>query len=448
LFLADAKTVQSDLISDIFQSEFPGCIDILPWQDISQAACNRYDLAILILSPGGPEWAPLLAWAGSSFPHTMTMVVAEEAHGKNIDLLLESDIDDLLLQPFTSILLLNMAKRLLNSNSPNELEIIRKRLDVKLGLNQFIGKSKAFVDETLKIEKISQTISPVLIQGQTGTGKELCARAIHYLGPRSNAPFVPMNCGGLSDHLLENEMFGHVKGAYTDAHAEQKGLAYEASGGTLFLDEIHVLSPVAQIKLLRFLEDHQYKPLGSTKYIEADVRIITAANIDLKREVERERFRYDLYYRINVLSIELPMLKERLGDIPLLSEHFLNKYSAQYDRGQMYITADAMGLLCGYGWPGNVRELKNVIEKAIIMTPSNIIRADSIQIDKHVESIAKLIPSFREAKILAVDTFEKNYLLDILVSNKWNVSKAARQAVKDRRSFQRLIRKHDLSSAD
>jgi DNA-binding NtrC family response regulator len=242
-------------------------------------------------------------------------------------------------------------------------------------------------------------------------------------------------------------LFGHVKGAFTDAHSEQKGLVHEASGGTLFLDEINTLSSIAQIKILRFIEDRRYKPLGSAKYVDAEVRIIAATNVDLKHEVEGDRFRRDLYYRIKVLSIVLPPLRERFGDIPLLSDHYLNKFSKLYDRGKMYFTAEAVKALCSRDWPGNVRELKNLIEKTVIMSLSNIIRADVIQIDADDEADVPCLKSFQEAKRIAIEEFEKMYLRDILVANRWNVSKAARQAEKDRRTFQRLIRKHGLSGA-
>ena len=308
-----------------------------------------------------------------------------------------------------------------------------------------IGESSAFRAALEKISVLADVEAPVLICGETGTGKELFARAIHYHGFRKGGPFIPVNCGAIPDHLFENELFGHRKGAFTDASTEQQGLVQEAEGGTLFLDEIDTLSPAAQIKLLRFLQDQEYRPLGASKSTKANVRVLVATNKHLQHLVDDKQFREDLFFRINVFSLTLPSLRERIQDISILAEHFLSKVARQIGCEAMHLAPKAQSKLTEYSWPGNVRELESVIHRAARFSTSQNVHQDEIDLPSPERMQVETESSFRNAKSNMVEEFERKYLLAILAENCGNVSKAAKAAGKERRSFQRLLRKHDLN---
>jgi two-component system response regulator AtoC len=245
---------------------------------------------------------------------------------------------------------------------------LRDAVEKTFSFQNIVAKSESMQNIFDTIQKISDYKTTVLITGESGTGKELIARAIHYNGYRKRSPMVAINCGGLPENLLESELFGHVKGAFTDARKDNKGLFQEASGGTLFLDEIAALPLSLQVKLLRVLEDEMVRPVGSTKSIKVDVRIIAATAQDLAEAVKQAGFRDDLFYRINVLSIHLPPLRERREDIPLLVNHFIEKFNKRLQKAIEEIRPDALQCLVDYSWPGNVRELENVIERTMVLT--------------------------------------------------------------------------------
>ena len=245
---------------------------------------------------------------------------------------------------------------------------LRDAVEKTFSFQNIVAKSESMQNIFDTIQKISDYKTTVLITGESGTGKELIARAIHYNGYRKRSPMVAINCGGLPENLLESELFGHVKGAFTDARKDNKGLFQEASGGTLFLDEIAALPLSLQVKLLRVLEDEMVRPVGSTKSIKVDVRIIAATAQDLAEAVKQAGFRDDLFYRINVLSIHLPPLRERREDIPLLVNHFIEKFNKRLQKAIEEIRPDALQCLIDYSWPGNVRELENVIERTMVLT--------------------------------------------------------------------------------
>jgi DNA-binding NtrC family response regulator len=282
----------------------------------------------------------------------------------------------------------------------------------------------------------------VLILGETGTGKELVARAIHAHSARQGQPFVPVNCGALPDDLLENELFGHAKGAYTGAFSTEKGLVVAAEGGTLFLDEVDTLSPAAQSKLLRFLQSREYRPVGATKSRVADVRIIAATNINLWQQMHAKRFREDLYYRLNVLSLVVPPLRERPADILLLAQHFLTAYGAQHHRGALRFAQGALRKLLAYDWPGNVRELQGVVQRTVLLAPTPTMQPNDLELP--VPPDGDTPGTFHVAKARAVERFEHAYLVELMVAHQGNVSQAAKAAGKDRRTLQRLLQKYRL----
>jgi two-component system, NtrC family, response regulator GlrR len=321
-------------------------------------------------------------------------------------------------------------------------ERTRQALTEKLGLQQLIGQSEAFVAETSKIPLIARSDISVMIAGETGTGKEMVGRAIHYLSRRAGKPFVPVNCGAIPVELLENELFGHERGAFTGASTARGGLIQEAEQGTLFLDEVDSLPQLAQVKLLRFLQNKEFRPLGSTKVLTGDVRIVAASNANLEQAVAAGSLRRDLYYRLNVVPIVLPPLRERSTDILLLAHYFLAKYAVQLESPAEDFSPEAERKLMLYSWPGNVRELEHVIERVVVLCTQSTIHEDQIVFSGANNDMAQL--SFSEMKARVVSEFETNYLQSLLVAYKGNISKAAEAAQKERRTFWELLRKHNI----
>lgn len=317
----------------------------------------------------------------------------------------------------------------------------------RLHLDFLVGESEPFRRLLAKLPQIAQSRMTVLLTGETGTGKELFARAIHYISPRKGHPFIPVNCGGLPDHLLENELFGHVRGAYTDAHTTHGGLLSVAEGGTLFLDEIDALSLSAQVKLLRFLQDREYRPLGSSTTLTADIRVVAASNTDLRELVQARLFREDLFHRLNVLHLAVPPLRERADDIPRFVSHFLSKIAAQEGHEPKTMTLAGLRKLQRYRWPGNVRELEGVIQRAVIMSGSEAIGATDLELpgdatgDSHPDAPVK---SLRELKSHAIGEIERAQIVSLLHAHQGNLSRAAREAGTNRRTLQRLVRKYEL----
>lgn len=316
-----------------------------------------------------------------------------------------------------------------------------------------IGESASFLAMTHTLAKLARFDAPVLILGETGSGKEEAARAIHYLGSRHKGPFVPVNCGALPDHLVENELFGHRRGAYTDAREHQDGVIAQAEGGTLFLDEIDALSAKAQVSLLRFLQDGSYRPLGSNVPIQARVRVLAASNADLATQVADGRFRADLCYRLNVMELRIPPLRDRPGDAMLLARHFVAKAARQYGLAEKPLHPDTLEWLARQPWPGNVRELENIIQRAFLLAegPSVLIRAAQplterrVQADRRQRAPATL--NFNQARRQALAAFEVAHLHHLMLVSGGNVSQAARLAGKERRSLGRLLKTHGIEPA-
>ncbi len=351
------------------------------------------------------------------------------------------EVDDFLVCPFQENELLIRLTRLLKS-LPHVARSILAREEGE-HLDVVIGDSPVFRAAIHKASLLARSKAAVVISGETGSGKELLARAIHYQSARKSKPFIPVNCGALPDELFENELFGHIKGAYTNASSAEKGLIAEADGGTLFLDEVDTLSPAAQVKLLRFLQRGEYRPLGSSKSMIADVRVIAATNTDLGRSVERKTFRDDLHYRLNVLSLSVPPLRERGADITKLASHFLSVYAREQGRATPKVSDAVVQQFFEYPWPGNVRELESVIQRAIVLQPADTLTPEDFALPC-VESQDSDATLFRKGKSLAIGEFERNFIAKLLAAHGGNISRAAKAAGKDRRSFQRLVNKYAL----
>jgi DNA-binding NtrC family response regulator len=313
----------------------------------------------------------------------------------------------------------------------------------ELCLAELVGRDAAFLRAVEQTPTFAATNAPVLITGETGTGKELFARAIHALSKRRHGPFIPVDCAGLPEQLAENELFGHSRGAFTDAHAPQRGLAALAEGGTLFLDEIDALSLANQAKLLRFLQEGTYRALGAESFTRADVRVIAATNRNIEDCVERREFRSDLYFRINVLRLHLPPLRERRGDIVLLARSFLASHSDKGEGARKVFSVAALRKLESYRWPGNLRELFNTVQRAFVTCPGREIFPRHVALPNDAKE-PRGNAHFRTAKAEAISSFEKTYIAEVLAACGGNISRAAREAGKERRAFGRLVKKYGL----
>ena len=342
-----------------------------------------------------------------------------------------------------------MSKKCSNSISKTEVghesEAAKKSLKKGAVLAQIIGDSKAIHELRGQIERISSCDATVLITGESGTGKELAARSIHYLGGRGGKPFISVNCSAIPEGLFENEMFGHAKGAFTNAFFRQKGFVKEAEGGTLFLDEIGTISPFIQIKLLRLLENREFKPLGDSNTQTADIRIIAATNRDLLSLIPEGAFREDLFYRLNIVPLYIPPLRGRKEDIPLLIEHFVRKYCKEYNRQGKTLSKDLVEVLVSYEWRGNIRELENKIQQLVVMTTTDVITSENMQCSSIELPYHKTGQSLKTEKKEAMNTFEKNYLMNLMSEHKGNVVIAAKNSGKSRTALWNLLRKHQLS---
>jgi DNA-binding NtrC family response regulator len=331
---------------------------------------------------------------------------------------------------------------------------LRSELETRHRIGNVICSSPKMHKVMQLVSKVAPSNSTVLITGETGTGKDVIARAIHYNSPRRAAPFVVADCASLSESLLESELFGHVRGAFTGAVRDRKGLAETARGGTLFLDEIATISPQVQGSLLRLIQEHEIRPVGSDKTIKVDVRVVAATNRELQELVRAGTFRDDLFYRLSVFTIDLPPLRERPEEIPLLAHHFVKRIAQELGKNIDLITPQAMALLEAHDWPGNVRELENIVERAVLLSESNAIGPESIPLDteatgrwNHIPSDAKsLVESKKELRAESVEQLERLFVLKALKGADWSVTKAARTVGMARPNFHALMRKYGITA--
>lgn len=309
---------------------------------------------------------------------------------------------------------------------------------------KLIGQSKVFRLALQLMERCSEFDVPVLIRGETGTGKELAARAIHYMSARRGAPFVPVNCGALPDSLVENELFGCERGAFTDARQRRDGLVVAAESGTLFLDEVDALPARAQTALLRFLQDQTFRPLGANREQTGNVRIIAAASPRMADLVAEGLFRSDLAYRLDVLALEMPPLRERPGDARMLAEHFAEHFASRYTLQPRPIEPASLAWLETYDWPGNVRELENLVHRQTLLGTDHQLVLRPVEPKEEHEAASREIRSYRDSRVAVLDTWERDYLRDLLRETGGNVTHAAQLAGKERRALGKLLKKHGI----
>ena len=416
---------------------FPAADD----DQLSQIIRRQKPLLILVVLSGVPlsSLDSLFQMLGPEASSAFVVVVVE-ANQKELSELVRPGIADFIIPPLRDSEVLVRIRRLLNQ--VRQERKTQQALTEKLGLQQLLGTSESFVAEINKIPVVARSDISVLISGETGTGKEMVGCAIHYLSPRAGKPFVPVNCGAIPTELLENELFGHERGAFTGAGGSRAGLIQEAENGTLFLDEVDCLPLMAQVKLLRFLQEKEFRPLGSTKVCKGEVRIVAASNANLQDAIAAGTLRRDLYYRLNVVPIVLPPLRERSGDVLVLARHFLAKYAAALKSPARSFSPEAERKLMLYSWPGNVRELEHVIERVVVLCSEKVIQESHIVMPGESNSATAL--SFQEMKANVISEFETNYIRNLLIAYKGNISRAAEAAQKERRTFWQLVRKHKI----
>ncbi len=439
---ASAATLQT-----ILQHYFP--LEVLPQPYMSESAhanevvgrikdSNPAIVFLVSLSASVSEVGRLVAVIRQGLKRIPIIAVIDATEPRDVFELLKAGAADFLTTPLRSSDVLPRTWRVMNSG-PDETK--SPRSSTNIDFQQLIGRSAEFITQVKRIPLLAKCDVNILLTGETGTGKEVYARAIHYRSPRASKPFLPVNCGAIPFELVENELFGHERGAYTNAQTFQAGLIEEANGGTLFLDEIDCLPVLSQVKLLRFLQEKEYKPLGSTRPRRADVRIIAASNLDLQEAVGNGKLRQDLFYRLNTISLTLPPLRERREDIPLLALHFLDRYAVEFGKRAMELSTQAFHRLTVYDWPGNVRELEHVIERAVVLCDGSVLEASDLVLPTPVESQHD---SLQQAKAKEIARFEKNYIQGLLSACRGNITRAAQVAKKNRRAFWELIRKHKI----
>ncbi|MEF8792685.1 sigma 54-interacting transcriptional regulator [Thiohalorhabdus sp.] len=406
---------------------------------LANLAAVRPDLVITDLRMDGMDGMALFDHIREQHP-TLPVIILT-AHGSIPDAVAATKrgVFSFLTKPFDSSALLEQLEKALSISggsepSPQEDAAAEWRSDI-------ITRSPAMEDVLGRARMVADSDASVFIQGDSGTGKELLAQAVHKASPRAGKPFVAINCGAIPETLLESELFGHKKGAFTGATSDQKGLFQTADGGTLFLDEIGDMPLALQVKLLRVLQERLVRPVGATEGSPVDVRIITATHCDLADEMAEGRFREDLYYRLNVVALELPALSERSEDVPLLASHFLHQIAEKYDKEVKDFAPEAMERLVSAPWPGNVRQLFNVVEQVVTLSPTPIISEDLIQ--RALNEDPEDLPSFADAR----SKFERDYLIRVLQMSGGNVSQAARLAKRNRTEFYKLLNRHHLDPA-
>lgn len=413
-------------------------------EDALKMAKDRlFDLAIADLKLTGKGGIELMQGLHMLSPEIPVIILTAYGTIENAVEAMKLGAYSYLTKPFDNReLLLQIKNGLERSRLSREIRRLKALVGERYGFDNIIGKSKKIRMVMEQVTRASETDSNVCIYGESGTGKELVAKSLHLLSHRKDKPFVAINCAAIPERLLEGELFGYKRGAFTGALRNKKGFFAQAHGGTIFLDEIFEMSESMQAKVLRVLQERSLYPLGGEKAISVNIRILTATNKDLENEVKKGGFREDLFYRIHVIPIYLPPLRERKEDIPLLVDYFIEKYAKGMKKEIKGISLSALQKILSHSWPGNVRELENTIEYAVAMTTQKTINEDLILQTKTIDQ-GKLKP-LKEAK----GEFEKNYISNLLLLTNGNVSKAARLAGKYRADFYGLLKRHSLDVAD
>jgi len=440
ILVIDDDLEMCGLLSDVLKGEGFSVLAIGESLEASKALKKEeFDVIVTDLKMKGLKGLDLLEEAKQVAPMTPVIIITAFGTIESAIKAMKLGAYDYITKPFKmDEIVLTVKKALENRLLKKEVVRLKKEVESRYHFHQLIGKSPSMQKIYDLIQRISDSSGNVLITGESGTGKELVAKAIHYNGVRKEGPFVAVNCAAIPETLLESELFGYKRGAFTDAKTDKKGLIFGATDGTLFLDEITEMPPMLQAKLLRVIEEKEVRPLGDTNSHPIDIRIISASNRDIRSLIREGRFREDLYYRLKVIDIELPPLRERREDIPLLVQHFTDKSSGETKKKISGVSEDALKLLVDYSWPGNVRELENVIQRAVTLTQYETILPDDLP-SSMLQEIRENVLDRGLREKYSIDQLEKEYIRKILIEVGGNKSKAAEILGLDRKTLYRKL---------
>ncbi len=455
LIVDDEKAIRTSLSDFLGGSGYDVAAVENGYKAIEKVKDEDWDLALVDLKMPGLDGLAVLREIINIKPHLLVMIITGYATIESAVEAMKEGATDYIMKPFApDELVIRIEKALEKARLASENVRLRDELAEKYEFCKIIGKSEVMQGIFRLIEKVAPTDATILIRGQSGTGKELIARAVHYNSLRRDKRFIAVDCGALPETLLESELFGHIRGSFTGAVVTKRGLLEVADGGTFFLDEVGDLSLGTQSKLLRVLQEREFRPVGGVKSIKVDVRLIAATNKNLEEMIKQGKFREDLFYRVNTVPIYIPPLKERKEDIPLLVHHFLEIHNEKRDKKIKGLSSEVMNVLIEYDFPGNVRELENVIERLVIMSDKDVIEMRHLPLNIQKESMlgdiylpktsTELKQMKKRLRVKAVEEIERAFLTDALKRNEWNISKAARDVGMKRQNFQALMRKYRL----
>ena len=440
ILVVDDDREMCGLLSDVLENEgFAVSTATEGLGAVKKLKDEEFDVILTDLQMKGFKGLDLLDEAQKISPMTPVIIITAFGTIESAIKAMKMGAYDYITKPFQmEELLLTVKKALENRLLKREVVRLKREVESRYHFHHLIGKSVSMQKIYDLIERIRDTSSNVLILGESGTGKELVAKAIHYSGTRKDGSFIAVNCAAIPDTLLESELFGYKKGAFTDAKQDKRGLIFEANGGTLFLDEITEIPPTLQAKLLRVIEEKEVRPLGDTKVYSIDVRVIATSNRDLPSWIQEQRFREDLYYRLKVIDIELPPLRERKEDISLLVQHFIDQFNLELKKKISGVSENVLQVLLNYSWPGNVRELENVIQRAMTLSQHDILQAEDLPsplLQKGDEDLFE--KGFKEK--YTIDQLEREYIKKVLLEVNGNKSKAAEILGLDRKTLYRKL---------
>ncbi|WP_321532966.1 sigma-54 dependent transcriptional regulator [uncultured Desulfuromonas sp.] len=421
------------------------------FEAVEDFEAETYDLVISDIKMPGMDGLEVLQKIRSKDQRVPVIMITAYATVETSIQALRKGAYDMLTKPFEPEELLYRVKNALNHTLlAEENQELKKELSDKFSFDNIIGASSGLKSVLETVKKVAVRDTSVLITGESGTGKELIAQAIHHNSPRRNQRFMAINCGALPESVLESELFGYKKGAFTGAGSDRKGILETADGGTLFLDEIGNLPMNVQKTLLRFLQEQEFMRIGDTKPIKVDVRVISATNADLQEEMDEGRYREDLFYRLNVVNIHLPPLRERTTDLPLLAAHFIRQQNKKFGTSVQGLTPEAMQLLCAYEWPGNIRQMENVVEACMTLESADLISLSVLSQFITVDATNQTTPAptSSEDYAQALGEFETNYLINLLNATGGNVEEAARQASMNMATIYRKLKKYQIRKED
>jgi DNA-binding NtrC family response regulator len=445
----DDDPVTLDLLNEVLSQEgHDVTVALGGTKAIAKGMDNFFDIVITDVRMGDKDGLEVLRAFKKLAPDTTVIMITAFGSIETAIEAIREGAFDYISKPFKlDEIKLTIQRALDQRRLLNENKTYRQELLTQYQFKNVIGRTPQMFQLYKTVAKVADTKSTVLLYGESGTGKELVARSLHYNSSRNDRPFVPVDCASLVETLLETELFGHVRGAFTGAIYAKKGLIEEAEGGTLFLDEVGNISLSVQAKLLRFLQEHEIKRVGGTEAIKVDARVIAATNQELEPLIKEGKFRGDLFYRLNVVSITLPPLRERKDDIPLLANHFVQKFSEEYGKLISHISPEALEILMQYSWPGNVRELGNTIERALILSAHPIILPEDLP-KKLLDSVSgrgtgplNMGEGLTVEKPLSLRDVEKSYVMKVLRETRGNKTKAAEILGIDRTTLYRIIEK-------